>query len=177
MSVTVNVKAWPPPRLPPSWQTRSISTNPGAASSHSAQVRIGIWLLSSDPGLVRQRPLSLHLARSSARRRSMVAADIDTSSAAVSSSDVQLPEVAQHRHQLAQHRCEPFTGGHAQHRPADRQRSDDLGSVPHRPGTAPATTVGASAALSALRAWLRCQPVLAHNSSRIRPLPRLLAAR
>ena len=42
MSVTVNVKAWPPPRLPPSWKTVSISTKPGATSSHSAQVRTGI---------------------------------------------------------------------------------------------------------------------------------------
>ena len=42
MSVTVNVNAWGPAGLPPSWQTRSISTNPGRASSHSAQVRTGI---------------------------------------------------------------------------------------------------------------------------------------
>ena len=39
-----------------------------------------------------------------------------------------------------------------------------------------AATLGRSADLSALRAWLRCQPVLAHNSSRIRVLPRLLAS-
>jgi hypothetical protein len=38
------------------------------------------------------------------------------------------------------------------------------------------TILGCSAALSALRAWLRCHPVLAHNSSRIRLLPRLLAS-
>ena len=38
------------------------------------------------------------------------------------------------------------------------------------------TILGCSTALSALRAWLRCQPVLAHNSSRIRLLPRLLAS-
>jgi hypothetical protein len=36
-------------------------------------------------------------------------------------------------------------------------------------------TFGRSAFLSALRAWLRCQPVIAHNSSRIRPLPTLFA--
>ncbi|WP_163747783.1 hypothetical protein [Mycolicibacterium helvum] len=35
--------------------------------------------------------------------------------------------------------------------------------------------VGISAAVSAFRAWQRCQPVLAHNSSRIRLFPRLLA--
>src|SRR6476620_2995307 len=38
------------------------------------------------------------------------------------------------------------------------------------------TILGCSADLSALRAWLRCQPVLAHTSSRIRLLPRLLAS-
>ena len=42
MSVTVSVNAWGPRGLPPSCQTRSISTNPGMASSHSAQVRTGI---------------------------------------------------------------------------------------------------------------------------------------
>jgi hypothetical protein len=42
ISVSVNVNAWPPARLPPSCQTRSTSTNPGTASSHSAQVCTGI---------------------------------------------------------------------------------------------------------------------------------------
>ncbi len=56
MSVTVSVKAWPLARLPPSRQTRSISTNPGRASSHSAQVRTGIWLVRSDRGFVPTRP-------------------------------------------------------------------------------------------------------------------------
>ena len=51
----------------------------------------------------------------------------------------------------------------------DRQRSDDIGPVLSggRGLRLGATTLGCSAALSALRAWLRCQPVLAHNSSRI----------
>ena len=31
------------------------------------------------------------------------------------------------------------------------------------------TTVGCTAVVSALRAWLRCQPVVAHNSSRMTP--------
>ena len=52
MSVTVSVNACGPAGLPPSWPTRSTSTNPGRASSQSAQVRTGIWLFSSDPGLV-----------------------------------------------------------------------------------------------------------------------------
>ena len=57
-SVTVSVKANGPKGLPPSWETKSISTKPGLASSQSAQVRTGIRLLSSDPGLVARRPLS-----------------------------------------------------------------------------------------------------------------------
>jgi len=36
MSVTVRVKQCSPEALPPSWPTRSISTNPGTASSQSA---------------------------------------------------------------------------------------------------------------------------------------------
>src|SRR5699024_11506377 len=59
--------------LPPSWPTKSISTNPGTASSHSAHVRIGIWLLSNEPGLVCDRPRASILARSGASLRSMVA--------------------------------------------------------------------------------------------------------
>ena len=86
MSVTVRVQACSPAAWPPSWLTRSISTNPGTASSQSAHVRIGIWLLSRLPGLVRERPRAAYFLRSGANRRSMVAADIPASSAAVSSS-------------------------------------------------------------------------------------------
>lgn len=42
ISVTVNVKQNYPDATPPSCPTKSISTKPGTASSHSAQVRIGI---------------------------------------------------------------------------------------------------------------------------------------
>ena len=38
------------------------------------------------------------------------------------------------------------------------------------------TTLGCNAVLSALRAWLRCQPVVAHNSSRMMPFVRLSAS-
>ncbi len=86
MSVTVNVQACSPAGLPPSWLTRSISTKPGTASSQSAHVRTGIWLLSRVPGLVHERPLTAYFLRSGANRRSTVAADMPTSSAAVSSS-------------------------------------------------------------------------------------------
>ena len=78
-SVTVRVWQKSPRGSPPSWPTRSISTNPGRSSSQSAQVRIGIWDLASDPGLVPDRPLIVSFARSGASRRSMVAADIPTS--------------------------------------------------------------------------------------------------
>ena len=85
MSVTVSVYANWPAALPPSWATRSISTNPGLASSHWAQVRIGIESFSNDPGLVTDRPRICSLARSGASRRSIVAADIATSPSAVAS--------------------------------------------------------------------------------------------
>ena len=42
ISVTVRVNANGPMVFPPSWETKSISTKPGLASSQSAQVRTGI---------------------------------------------------------------------------------------------------------------------------------------
>jgi hypothetical protein len=85
MSVTVRVKQNSPDALSPSWPTRSISTNPGTVSSHSAQVRTGICELNSDPGLVWLRPRGISLARWLASRRSMVAALICINRAASSS--------------------------------------------------------------------------------------------
>jgi len=85
MSVTVRVEQKSPEELPPSCPTRSISTKPGTASSHSAQVRIGIASLSSEPGLVCERPCGSSLPRSGANRRSIVAADIRHNAAAVRS--------------------------------------------------------------------------------------------
>src|SRR3954462_6958686 len=58
ISVTVRVKQNCPEATPPSCPPRSISTNPGTASSQSAQVLIGIWDFNSDPGLVCDRPRS-----------------------------------------------------------------------------------------------------------------------
>ena len=63
----------------------SISTNPGTASSQSAQVRIGIWDFNNEPGLVCERPRTVILARSPASRRSIVAALMPTSKAASAS--------------------------------------------------------------------------------------------
>lgn len=85
ISVTVKVKQNSPLLLPPSRPARSISTNPGAASSQSAQVRIGIWDFNRLPGLVCERPRGIISARSPASRRSMVAALIWHSNAASSS--------------------------------------------------------------------------------------------
>ena len=85
MSVTVRVKQNSPKLLPPSWPTRSISTKPGTASSHSAQVRIGIWDFSSVPGLVWDRPRGTSFARSPASLRSIVAALMRISRPACSS--------------------------------------------------------------------------------------------
>ncbi|MDQ0854929.1 hypothetical protein QFZ79_003040 [Arthrobacter sp. V4I6] len=82
MSVTVRVKQNSPKLLPPSWPTRSISTNPGTASSHSAQVRIGIWDFRRVPGLVCDRPRGKSFARSPTSFRSMVAALMRISKAA-----------------------------------------------------------------------------------------------
>ena len=72
-------------RVAPSWPTRSISTRPGAASSHCAQVRIAMASLSSEPGLVWLRPRNVIAARSGARRRSIVAGDIAVKASASSS--------------------------------------------------------------------------------------------
>src|SRR5665811_93501 len=52
ISVISRVKQNSPEEFPPSWPTRSISTKPGLASSHSAQVRIGIESFNRVPGLV-----------------------------------------------------------------------------------------------------------------------------
>jgi hypothetical protein len=84
-SATVSDQQKTPLLSPPSWPTRSTSTNPGRWSSHSAQVLIGILDFSSDAGLVIERPLSTSWVRSGASRRSMVAAEIATSWEAVTS--------------------------------------------------------------------------------------------
>ena len=85
MSVTVRVKQNSPELFPPSWPTWSISTKPGTASSHWAQVRMGIWYFSRVPGLVWDRPRGISFARSPASFRSIVAALIRVSSRAWSS--------------------------------------------------------------------------------------------
>ena len=85
ISVTVKVKQNSPKELPPSWPTRSISTKPGVTSSHSDQVRMGIWVLSREPGLVWLIPRNPASTLGPARRRSMVAALMAMSSSASAS--------------------------------------------------------------------------------------------
>ena len=91
ISVTVSVKQHSPDAVPPSWPTRSISTNPCTASSQSAQVLTGIWDFSKDPGFVWDPPRNTSFARSGASRRSIVAALIRISSAASSSARASSP--------------------------------------------------------------------------------------
>jgi len=85
MSVTVRVKQCSPDALPPSWPTRSISTNPRTASSHSAQVRIRICDFNSVPGLVWDRSRDIIVSRSGPSRRSIVGALMRTNRAASAS--------------------------------------------------------------------------------------------
>jgi hypothetical protein len=67
----------------------------------------------------------------------MVAADICQQFGGVLV-DVQLAEMAQHRHQFTQNRRQPLAGRHPQHRPADRQCRNDIGPILHRgPRTSP----------------------------------------
>ncbi len=137
MSVTVRVKQNSPKLLPPSWPTRSISTNPGTASSHSAQVRIGIWDFSSVPGLVWDRPRGISLARSPAEfavdRRGAHAHQ----QTGLLVGELNLPVAAQQRHQDRQHRGQQPAGRGPQHRPAldqGRQQIRPVDRCPARPG-------------------------------------------
>src|SRR5674476_421250 len=121
------------------------------------------------------RPRNVSPALSGASRRSIVAADITVSAAATLVADVQLTKAPQPRHQLAHHRREPLT----RRRPstAQQNRSPTTKSCPYwgTRGRRGRTTLGTSPCPSALRAWWRCQPVMAHNSSRIAPFPTRLA--
>src|SRR5665647_1819579 len=175
ISVTVSVYACSPIALPPSWPTRSISTNPVTASSHCAQVLIGIASLSSDPGLVWLRPRNVIAARSGASRRSIVAADIAVNAPATSSLTSSSPK----RRSVAT--SSPNTG--ASRLPvgapstAQQNRNATTTSCPYlgARGRRGRATLGTKALPSALRAWLRCQPVVAHHSSRIAPFAARLA--
>ncbi len=86
----------------------------------------------------------------------------------------QLLEAPQPRHQLRHDRGEALARratSTAQH------NASATTSGPYRGGRGARgrTSFGVNAAFSALRAWLRCHPVVAHNSSRILPFSALLA--
>jgi hypothetical protein len=106
----------------------------------------------------------------------MVAADIDANSAAVFSSSVSSPKwrsTATSSPSIGASRLPAGIPSTVQHTVNAAMTS---GPYFTGRGLRGVTILGCSAALSALRAWFRCHPVLAHNSSRIRLLPRLLAS-
>ena len=103
----------------------------------------------------------------------MVAADIDTNSAAVSSSMTSSPKwrnTATSSPSIGASRLPAGIPSTVQHTVSAAMTSGPYFSGR---GLLGVTTLGCSAALSALRAWFRCQPVLAHNSSRILALTAL----
>ena len=171
-SVTVSVNANGPAGLPPSWETKSISTNP-------------VGVVPVGPGAYRDLTFQQRSRLGGATPLELTFGSF-TCQATINGGrrhrhqqfcgviiDDQLPKMPQHRHEFAQHRRQPLAGRHPQHEPATVSAA--ITSGPYFGGRGlrlGATTLGRNAALSALRAWLRCQPVLAHNSSRILPLTR-----
>ena len=96
---------------------------PGTASS-SPPVRTGIWLLSSEPGLVRERPSAraFCVRRPGAGRWWPPTCRQQRGGVVV---DVQLAVPAQDRHQLGQHRRQPLAVGMPAP-PAEDQRRNDF---------------------------------------------------
>ena len=82
---------------------------------------MGIWDLSSVPGLVWDRPRNIRAARSLTRRRSMEAALMDTRRAASSSLSSKIPVPPEQGHDHGQHRGQPLAGGTAGQHPTDGQ--------------------------------------------------------
>ena len=126
-SVIVRVKQNSPKEFPPSWPTRSISTKPGRASSHSDQVRIGIWDLSSDPGLVWLRPRNCgeDLGTSEPavdRRRAHLSEQLR-----LGVGEVELAVSAQQRHEDREHRREALAGRRPGDPPAQLEGRDRPG--------------------------------------------------
>gem|GEM_PF-2639645 len=105
----------------------------------------------------------------------MVAADIDTNSAAVSASMTSSPNcrnTATNSPNIGASRLPAGIPSTVQHTVSAAMTS---GPYFGGRGLLGDTNVGCNAITSALRAWLRCQPVVAHNSSRMTPLVRLSA--
>ena len=106
----------------------------------------------------------------------MVAADIDTNSAAVSSSMTSSPKwrnTATSSPSIGASRLPAGIPSTVQHTVSAAMTS---GPYFGGRGLLAVYDLGLQRRASALRAWFRCQPVLAHNSSRILPLPRLSAS-
>jgi hypothetical protein len=106
----------------------------------------------------------------------MVAADIDTNSAAVASSMTSSPKwrnTAPSSPSIGASRLPAGIPSTVQHTVSGAMTS---GPYVGGRGRLDATTLGCNAVVSALRAWLRCQPVVAHNSSRMMPFVRLSAS-
>ena len=105
----------------------------------------------------------------------MVAADIDTNSAAVGSSMTSSPKwriTATSSSSIGASRLPAGIPSTAQHTVSAAMTSGPyLGGR----GLLGDIDLGCNAVVSALRAWLRCQPVVAHNSSRMMPFVRLSA--
>src|SRR5258708_6868039 len=101
-SVTVRLCRYSPRVVLPQCTTRSISVQPGSASSHSAKVRIGIALLRSVPGLVVPNPCGLARLRSACSRRSAVAGRRSEQALFGLRLQVQFPVLFEHPHQLRQ---------------------------------------------------------------------------
>ena len=105
----------------------------------------------------------------------MVAADIDTNSSAVASSMTSSPKWRNTATSSASIGASLFPAGipsTAQHTVSAAMTS---GPYFGGRGLLGDTNVGCNVVVSALRAWLRCQPVVAHNSSRMMPFVRLSA--
>ena len=167
MSVTVSVKQNSPDELPPSWPTRSISTNPGLFSLHSAQVRTGICDLSNVPGLVWLRPRGNNLARSGARWRSMLDADIETNRAATASVMTRSPSRRKRGTMVANMGARRLPAGV---RVSIQQMVRAATTWEPNFGVRVArgrAILSVPARRMAARQWSRCQPVSSTSSSRI----------
>jgi len=124
-------------------------------------VRIGIASFSNEPGLVCERRRTSNFARSAARRRSIVAADIPINATATSSLSSSSPK----RRSVGTN--SPSTGASrlpvGAPKTAQQKRSAPMTSSPYSSGLGlrGATILGFNDCPSAFRAWLRCQPVVA----------------
>ena len=162
-----------PAEFPPSWPTKSTSQNPGRSSFHSAKVRMGIWRLSMEPGLVPERPLTFNLARSGASIRSMVAEEIarslDRTSWVTSSS----PHRSRAWTISAMNGARRLPAGPSSTAQIRRRAGRTSGPYTRSLGRLGRSILPWAAPARARRACRRVHPVRAHSSSRIRPFSAL----